>query len=155
VCSDANDKSTRAQAITHVPQDADGGNIEQKYSFTKSSSITFCPAFFDDFEFPNLEDVIAIHETNALLTLDQVDCAERILLHEYMHLPWVDNLVPDVDYIGYAKVAQHSSTGSWQQVASLPDAFAWYALYSYFNNNAGGCARDAWPSGEKKPIVIA
>jgi hypothetical protein len=63
--------------------------------------------------------------------------------------------VPNVDYIGYAKVAQHSSTaGSWQQVASLPDAFAWYALYSYFNNVAGGCG-DAWPPGEKKPIVIA
>lgn len=154
MCSDANDKSTRAQAITHVPQDVDGGNIEQKYSFTKSSSITFCPAFFDDIEFPNLEDVIAIHQTD-VLTLDQVDCAERILLHEYMHLPWVDNLVPNVDYIGYAKVAQHSSTaGSWQQVASLPDAFAWYALYSYFNNVAGGCG-DAWPPGEKKPIVIA
>lgn len=155
MCSDAQDKTTRGQAISHIPQDADSRNIEQRYSFTKSSSITFCPAFFDDTEFPNLEDIIGFHGTEAL-TLDQVNCAERILLHEYMHLPWVDDLQPKPDYIGYARVAEHArSAPSWKRVASMPDAFAWYALYSYFNNVKGGCG-DAWPSdGEKKPIDIA
>jgi hypothetical protein len=152
LCSDANDKKTRTQAISHVPQDANSLNIEPKYSFTKSSSITFCPAFFDDTDFPTLENIIGYHNTQ-VLTLDQVDCAERILMHEYLHLPWVDDLVPADDKIGYLNAATHSSTGSWKKVASLPDAYAWYALYSYFNNVDGGCG-DAWPSGEKKPIVI-
>ncbi|KAM0690648.1 hypothetical protein Q7P36_009416 [Cladosporium allicinum] len=154
LCGDANDKSTRAQAITHVPQDADGGNIEQKYSFTKSSSITFCPAFFDDTDFLNLEDIIGFYNTQ-ILPLDKVNCRERILLHEYMHLPWVDDLKPPNDKIGYLKVAVNAKENrEWAQIANQPDAFAWYALYSYFNNVEGGC-RDAWPPRQKKPVVIA
>jgi hypothetical protein len=140
--------------MTLIPQHTSSRNIEQRYSFTKSTIITFCPAFFDDNQFPNLEDVIGQHGTD--LTLNEVDCAERIMLHEYMHIKWVDNLDPrPFDYIGYAKVAEHTKNApSWKQIASMPDAFAWYALYSYFNNVNGGCG-DAWPLGEKKPSVFA
>jgi hypothetical protein len=148
------DKATQAQAVTHTPQHGDTTNIEHKYSFSKSSSITFCPVFFDDNQFPNLEDIIG-HQNTEDLTLDKVNCRERILLHEYMHLPWVDNLHPDLDHIGYANVARHTSFETkWETIASLPDAFAWYAVYSYFNNVGGGC-RDAWPPGETRPVVIA
>lgn len=141
------------QASTHVVQSADGTEIEPKYSFTRSSSITFCPAFFDDNQFPNLENIIGQHGTQ-VLTLDKVDCAERVLLHEYMHLESVKNLDPEDDYIGYVKAAENAKIApSWKAVAGLPDAYAWYSLYSYFNNVDGGCG-DAWPSGEKKPITI-
>jgi hypothetical protein len=100
-----------------------------------------------------LEDIIGYHGTEAL-TLDQVNCAERILLHEYMHLPWVDNLPGAPDTIGYVEVAKHTKEGRrWDEIADLPDAFAWYALYSYFNNVDGGCG-DAWPPRQKKPVVI-
>jgi hypothetical protein len=142
-----------AHAITHVPQTAESDFIEPKYRFTKSSSITFCPAFFDDNQFPNLETIIGQHGTQGL-TLDKVECAERVLLHEYMHLGWIDNLNPDKDDIGYQKVAQRTQWArSFKEIVSLPDVFAWYALYSYFNNVDGGCG-DAWPLGEAKPVVF-
>jgi hypothetical protein len=100
-----------------------------------------------------LEDIIGYHGTEAL-TLDQVNCTERILLHEYMHLPWVDSLPGAPDTIGYVEAAKHTKEGRrWDEIADLPDAFAWYALYSYFNNVDGGCG-DAWPPRQKKPVVI-
>jgi hypothetical protein len=146
-------KNKENQALTHIPQGADDREIEQKYSFSKSSSITFCPAFFDDDQFPNLEDIIG-HQGTDVHTLDKVNCRERILLQEYMHLPWVGDLTPKPDEIGYARIAQNTNNQrTWGAIASQPDAFAWYALYSYFNNVDGGCG-DAWPSGETKPVVI-
>jgi hypothetical protein len=66
----------------------------------------------------------------------------------------VDDLRPLNDKIGYLQVAVNAKENrEWAQIADQPDAFAWYALYSYFNVE-GGC-RDAWPPRQKKPVVIA
>lgn len=136
-------------------QGAEDTEIEEKYSFQTSSSITFCPSFFDDNKFPTIDVIIGNHDSQQL-TLDQVDCAERIMLHEYMHLAWVKDLVPvGEDYIGYLKVAENAKNNqAWDPIANLPDAYAWYALYSYFNNAEGGCARDAWPAGQDKFVIV-
>jgi hypothetical protein len=101
-----------------------------------------------------LKNIIGQHGTE-VLTLDKVDCAERILLHEYMHLQWVDDLTPKTEEVGYARIAQNTrNQRTWAAIASQPDAFAWCALYSYFNNVNRGCG-DARPSEETKPVVIA
>jgi hypothetical protein len=65
-----------------------------------------------------LENIIGQHGTE-VLTLDKVDCAERILLHEYMHLQWVDDLTPKPDEIGYPRIAENTrNQRTWAAIAS-------------------------------------
>ncbi|KPM36219.1 hypothetical protein AK830_g10358 [Neonectria ditissima] len=128
-----------------------GPTIEPKYSFEQSSSITFCPAFFNNLEFPTIDAVVGSGQH----TLDKVDCAERILMHEYMHLPWIRNMpghsARSPDHIGYFKVADYARAAGWGPIKVNPDNYTWLALYAYFNNNNEGCGTDVWPSGEAKP----
>ncbi|KAI1373270.1 hypothetical protein F4677DRAFT_448600 [Hypoxylon crocopeplum] len=131
-----------AQAIATLPYDTKfKSTIEPRYSFEKSSSITFCPAFFNNDTFPNI-DVVAGFGGH---TLDKVDCAERVLLHEYMHLQWIRNMPGSPDYIGYFKAADYARVGGWGFIKVNPDNYAWLALYAYFNNNNQGCGSDVWP----------
>ncbi|KAM0713456.1 hypothetical protein Q7P37_010418 [Cladosporium fusiforme] len=123
-----NDKEN--EAVTHIVQTPEDTEIEPKYSFTKSSSITFCPKFFDDTQFPNIKDIGSHRKQD--LTLDKVDCAERVLLHEYMHVAWVMDLDPPSgkDYTGYLLAAEHAqSAASFKAIAGLPDAYAWNAEF--------------------------
>ena len=92
--------------------------------------------------------------TPADLTLDKVDCRERVMLHEYMHLPWVRNMNPSRDTVGWLAVAQRVSVNAWNVFSALPDCYAMYALYSYFNNDFQGCGTDIWPPNVEKPVKI-
>lgn len=116
------------------------------YRFEKASSITFCPPFFDDTQFPN-----RVNLPQGDLALDQVDCGERIILHEYMHLPFTRNMNPSQDKIGYVDAASVAATLPWTSTRSMPDCYAWYALYANFNQ---GCKRDAWPGSVEKPVKL-
>lgn len=108
---------TDTHAIATPPYDTKyKPTIEGQYSFETSSSITFCPAFFDDDAFPNIQTVIESGEH----TLDKVECAERVLLHEYMHLPWIRNMPGSPDYIGYKKAAEYAKKG-WGGSKVNPD----------------------------------
>lgn len=136
--------------------------IEQKYLFAKSSSITLCPPFFDDTKFPNVIDLAKDYKTHN--TLDKIDCAERIILHEMSHLRWTLNTPGGgFDYTGWLKAAQVAGGGNgkkadWRSAGQLADGYAWYALYSYWNKFAGGgpaCAYDAWPEDTPKPNPTA
>lgn len=121
--------------------------IEPKYSFELSSSVTFCPKFFDNNAFPNIDVLVGSDEQ----TLDKLDCAERVLLHEFMHLPWIRNMPGEPDYTGYWEVADFARRSGWAPIKGNPDNYAWLAIYAYFNNNNKGCGADVWPSGEDKP----
>ncbi|KAF3020993.1 hypothetical protein E8E14_010142 [Neopestalotiopsis sp. 37M] len=102
--------ATQAQAL--IPyKPADGLLVEPKYAFEQSSSITFCPKFFTDF--PNIDGVVGSGE----YTLDKVDCLERILLHEYMHLPWVGDMPGDPDKIGYYNAADFAKKNTWGAIS--------------------------------------
>ncbi|KAK3700116.1 hypothetical protein LTR37_016119 [Vermiconidia calcicola] len=111
------------QAITLGPFDPkkNSPTIEPKYSFQTSSSITFCPVFFDDTKFPNLA---AVEDDAARPYLDKMDCRERILLHEYMHLPWTRSMRGKTrtapDEIGWDRVAKLASYG-WGAIKINPD----------------------------------
>ncbi|KAL9621478.1 MAG: hypothetical protein Q9160_004121 [Pyrenula sp. 1 TL-2023] len=87
---------TAAQAITNNAANHDV--IENKYSFEKSASIVFCPPFFDDRRFPN---IWAVASSNDAKTLDKVDCRERIMLHEWLHLKFTRNIDTRIDEIGF------------------------------------------------------
>lgn len=52
------------------------------------------------------------------------------------------------DYTGFFEAARVGKMGI-MYTKQTPDCYAWYALYSYFNNENGGC-RDVWPKGVKK-----
>ncbi|XXH01315.1 hypothetical protein Hte_007672 [Hypoxylon texense] len=107
-----------AQAIATIPYNpAYKPTIEPKYSFEKSSSITFCPVFFNNDAFPNIDVVAGFGEH----TLDKIDCAERVLLHEYMHLAWIRNMPGAPDYIGYFKAADFARVGKWGSIKGNPD----------------------------------
>ncbi|KAF2759135.1 hypothetical protein EJ05DRAFT_509995 [Pseudovirgaria hyperparasitica] len=143
------------QAFTLGPYDPKyEPTIDIKWSFETSSSITFCPPFFDDSKFPNIADRVGLPQDQQ--TLDKVDNRERILLHEYTHLPWVRNLNPgaNLDFIGYQNAAQVMAKSGWGQAKKTPDNYAWLTVYAYFNNDAGGCLDDAWPKGEDKPCKL-
>jgi hypothetical protein len=146
--------STAAQAIALVPHDPAGPYIEQKYRFTRSSSITFCPAFFDDSQIPNIYSVWTNSETTT--DLNNVDCRERILIHEYLHLLWTRDMRPKdkMDYIGHLIAASGAAKLTWGDLKQTPDCYAWYALYSAYNNEHSGCGADIWPAGVKKPVAI-
>ncbi|KAK8076729.1 hypothetical protein PG994_004001 [Apiospora phragmitis] len=86
--------------------------------FEKSSSITFCPKFFDNHEFPNIDALAGLNEP----TLDKVDCAERILLHEFMHLYWIRNMPGgERDYTGYQDAAENAEKSKWGGAKKTPD----------------------------------
>ena len=111
-----------AQAIATTPYEPTKylPTIEPRYSFETSSSITFCPKFFEDSEFPNVD----VHAGSNEQTLDRIDCAERILLHEYMHLPWIRNMPgnPDKpDVIGYFESAEYAKKAGWGNIKVNPD----------------------------------
>lgn len=86
-------------------------------------------------------------------SLDKVDCRERVMLHEYLHLPWTKNMNPVVDYVGYANAVGAAAIVPWGSVRALPDCYAWYALYSAYNNDHQGCGRDIWPLNVEKPVA--
>jgi hypothetical protein len=71
--------------------------------------------FFKDF--PNIDAVVGSGEH----TLDKVDCAERILLHEYMHLPWIRDMPGSPDYIGYKDAAEYAKKWNWKGASTNPD----------------------------------
>jgi hypothetical protein len=92
--------------------------IEAKYSFQTASSITFCPLFFDDKAFPHLPPHGGDDKTKH--HLNELESAERVLLHEYMHLPWTRDMNPKADYIGYQNAADVAKNG-WIQSKNMPD----------------------------------
>lgn len=110
--------SGAAQAIATIPYDPKyAPTIEPKYSFEKSSSITFCPVFFNNDDFPNIDVVVGFSDH----TLDKVDCAERVLLHEYLHLGWIRNMPGKPDYIGYYDAADYAKKAGWGSIKVNPD----------------------------------
>ena len=62
---------------------------------------------------------------------------------------------PDPDYVGYYDAATVAATLGWTTNSGMPDCYAWYALYSYLNNDHAGCGDDAWPLGVNKPVGIS
>ncbi len=149
--------ATAAQAVTNNA--GNDGVIQPQYVFAHSASIVFCPVFFDDTKFPNLEDIANDFENHK--TLDRIDCRERIFLHELFHLKWTKNIYQPDD-IGFLKAATVAGTGSgsgrrpdWRSASNNADSYAQYALYSYWNKlpNWGSdtCKNDAWPADPKKP----
>ncbi|WEW59872.1 hypothetical protein PRK78_005353 [Emydomyces testavorans] len=142
---------TAAQAIT--TNAGDHGIIESKYSFDHSASIVFCPAFFDRTRFPNMFMIAGVDIPK---TLDHVDCKERIMLHEWLHLKFTRDIGPSPDEIGFEKAAKVAGKSSprkadWANAKKNCDNYAWYALYAYWNNNGDACGQDAWPAGVRKP----
>lgn len=143
-----------AQAEVMIPQTGNvPNNIEQRYRFRTATSITFCPVFFDDNSLPNI-DVLVGQPNSAELTLDKLYCRERVMVHEYMHIPWVKNMNPDIDPSTYLEAAQTVAIQALGTTKSTPDCYAWYAVYSYFNNDHNGCGSDVWPPGVQKPVVV-
>lgn len=92
--------------------------VEPRYSFETSAAIIFCPVFFDDNKFPNLATV---ERDVATPTLDKVDCRERILLHEYMHLDWIRDMNGKPDEIGYDRAAKFAKQSGWGATKRNPD----------------------------------
>lgn len=116
--SSVRDGDGAAHAITTIPWDPKYlPTIEGRYSFEKSSSITFCPRFFDALAFPTLDAVVGSDQH----TLDKVECAERVLMHEYLHLSWVRNMPGTPDIIGYARSAQYAKQAGWGNLKANPD----------------------------------
>ncbi|KAI1127399.1 hypothetical protein F5Y10DRAFT_242969 [Nemania abortiva] len=139
---------TTVHALTAPPHSVgDPGHIEPKYRFETATSITFCPAFFADDQFPNIDAVVG----SGKHTLDQVECAERVLIHEYMHVPWIRDMPGIPDYTGYYNAANYAKRYPWNAFSANPDNYAWLVLYAYFNNNNVGCGADVWPQGQDKP----
>lgn len=144
---------TAAQAVTNNA--GNHGIIENKYSFEHSASIVFCPPFFDDEKFPN---IFAVAGADLPKTLDHVDCRERIMLHEWLHLKFTRDISAQIDEIGFEKAAKVAGKGSgskrsadWASAKVNCDNYAWYAVYAFWNNNGGQCKQDAWPGGVTKP----
>ncbi|EEP80522.1 predicted protein [Uncinocarpus reesii 1704] len=141
-----------AQAIANNPNNDQP--IEAKYVYKHSSSIVFCPSFFDDMRFPN---AFAIAGDSGLeKTLDNVDCRERIMIHEWLHLKFTRDIGPKPDITGFEKAAkiagkQSPRKADWAAAKVNCDNYAWYALYAYWNNANTACGGDAWPKGVKKP----
>lgn len=125
------------------------------YHFETATSITFCPPFFDK---PRIGDIVKAGSgtDDANWKLDKIDCRERIIMHEYFHVPWVRDMAPGdgFDQIGYLAAAQAAQKYSWLISKQVPDCYAWYTLYGHFNNIAKGCGDDVWPKGVKKPTII-
>ncbi|KAH8590600.1 hypothetical protein B0O99DRAFT_691387 [Bisporella sp. PMI_857] len=147
-----------SQAITN-----NAGNeqpIEQKYVFAHSASIVFCPPFFDDTKYPNMEQ--NYNDFDHHKTLDLIDCRERIVLHELTHLAWTINIwrVENRGFLNSAKTAGRNGgkDPDWSSASNNADNFAWYALYSYWNRldkwGSDTCNNDAWPEGVKKPNKV-
>jgi hypothetical protein len=143
-----------AQAVTYNAVDHD--YIEPQYDFDHSASMVFCPVFFDDEKFPNVDVIVGDADNSK--KLDQVDSRERIMIHEWLHLEFTSNFGINPDEIGFEKAAKVAGKGSgssrkadWSNASKNCDTYAWYALYSYWNNNGGECKQDAWPTSVKKP----
>ncbi|TKA21851.1 hypothetical protein B0A50_08520 [Salinomyces thailandicus] len=121
--------STAAQTKNTVPQGDTDTAIEKRYreevSLLAGSSITFCPDFFDDTKLPNIYSI------------------------------WTNGqLKPDLnnDPIGYLNAASAAAKLRWDELKVTPDCYAWYALYSAYNNEYEGCGNDIWPDGVRKPV---
>lgn len=122
--------------------------VEKKYSFEKSASIVFCPPFFNDKEFPNIWDIAS---KDGPKTLDHVDCRERIMIHEWLHLKFTKDIGSQCEEIGFeraASVAGKKPSGKprqadWATAKVNCDNYAWYTIYAYWNNNGGSCKQDA------------
>ena len=144
---------TQALVLTPQAVGSDKEHIERKYRFSTATSITFCPPFFDDTKYPNL---VSILDNTAAkdLTLNNADCRERVMMHEYMHLEWIRDLEPPVDYTGYVDAASVAALKPWGTAQNVPETYAWYAVYSFLNNMQEGCAKDAWPQEVKKPVNL-
>lgn len=57
------------------------------------------------------------------------------------------------DATGYVNAAKVGA-GNKMYTRMMPDCYAWYAIYSYFNNENGGCG-DVWPKGVRRPTTKA
>ncbi|KAM5451740.1 hypothetical protein MaudCBS49596_003567 [Microsporum audouinii] len=151
--------ASAAQAIVNLPGDRGLGGIEEKYVFSHSHSMVFCPVFFNDDMFPNIDALAGTTEEMVPRTLDHLDCRERIMIHEWLHLKFTRNIPSIPDEIGFeraAKVAGKKPPGrprkaDWANAKINCDNYAWYAIYAYWNNEAKGCGKDVWPAHIKKP----
>ncbi|KAK6431290.1 hypothetical protein LTR95_012552 [Oleoguttula sp. CCFEE 5521] len=143
----------QSQAQTFIAQGDERRFLEGKFRLTTSDMIVFCPPFFDDEKFPLLPDLPGYKTQPPTFTLDQVDCKERIMLHEYLHLDWSGKMHPDedMDDTGWLKISKEAASSlQWPEFRKKPDAWAWYALYSFFNNLDGDC-KDIWPKCTPRP----
>ncbi|PGH10716.1 hypothetical protein AJ79_05307 [Helicocarpus griseus UAMH5409] len=149
------DRKGQSRIWTADPTAGNHGPIEAKYSFDYSASIVFCPVFFDDEKFPNAYTLVNRKSDEA--TLKDLDCRESIMLHELLHLKFTRNISADMDDIGFEKAAKVAGKGTgarrkadWSSAKRNCDNYAWYAIYSFWNNPVAGCG-DVWPSDVKKP----
>ncbi|OQO02810.1 hypothetical protein B0A48_11093 [Cryoendolithus antarcticus] len=140
------------EAQTFLAQSATDKNIEIKHRLSTASTIVFCPPFFDDTYAPTLNSILGSKPADYAFTLPEVNCKDRIMLHEYLHLKWTSDLFPGEGYddIGWEKIAISAKKLRIDDHLKKPDAYAWYALYSFFNNYNGQC-NDIWPKGVKRP----
>lgn len=95
------------------------GEIEPRYRFQNTASIVFCPLFFDDEKFPNIQ---VVKDNVDEPYLSNVECSERIMLHEYMHLPWIRDMPGGKnDKIGFFDAADLASKWPWGTIRANPD----------------------------------
>ncbi|MCJ1398249.1 hypothetical protein MMC11_001446 [Xylographa trunciseda] len=138
--------------------------------------INFCKPFFSLKQNENLE----INARTALVSNDKAALAQlcslnvmqntaQIMVHEWTHLPWIQNTNSDgkKEWYGFAVTSQSAldknKKVNWEFISMNAESYSWFAVYNHWNsldvaqgisytdprvtysNPTAGCT-DIWPS---------